>query len=239
MRKILIIAACVLSCAGFATAQEEESSFSFETGFDAVNRYIWRGLQFSDSPNLQPSMSLGYKGLSLTGWGSYAMGNNYAEIDLYLSYTTHGLTLSLNDYFTEDETDLSSTNWRNWDAEETIHLVEACVSYTSPGENHPLTLTASALIYGADDLDGSAKQRYSTYFEASYPFAYQDFDFALTLGGTATQEGYYASNAGLVNVGVEAVRRIKVNDHFEIPLSMAIIYNPERDDSFFVLKLSF
>ena len=239
MRKILIIAACALSIVGTTTAQEAESSVSFETGFDAVSRYIWRGLQFSDSPNVQPYMSVGYKGLSLTGWGSYALGNNYAEIDLYLSYTTHGLTLSLNDYFTEDETDLSSTNWRNWKAEETVHLVEACVSYTTLGENHPLTLTASTLIYGADDLDETAEQRYSTYFEASYPFALDDYEFALTLGGTATDTGYYASHAGVVNVGVAAVREIKVNEHFAIPLSLAMIYNPENDDSFFVLKLSF
>ena len=235
-KSVYILLIGLLLCGGVGA--QDSTKVSFLTGFDLVNRYVWRGAQFSDSPNLQPYMSVGFGGFSLMGWGSYAMGKNYAEIDLFLSYNLKGVTLSVNDYFNEQDTALWTTNWREWDRAYTGHLVEAQLSYTTSGENHPLTLTASTLIYGAD-LDDAGEQRYSTYFEASYPFSVKDYELSITAGGTVTSDGFYSSHAGLVNVGVQAVRDIKVNDNFSIPLSLSLVYNPENDDSFMVLMLSF
>ena len=37
---------------------------------DIVSSYIWRGLD-AGSTAIQPTLGIGYKGLSLTAWGSY------------------------------------------------------------------------------------------------------------------------------------------------------------------------
>ena len=66
MKKIVLFAlGLVLS--GTALAQE-----SVETTIkgDFVNEYIWRGLKLGDVA-VQPTLGVGYKGLSLTSWGSY------------------------------------------------------------------------------------------------------------------------------------------------------------------------
>jgi hypothetical protein len=57
------------------------------------SQYIWRGLELSkDSVVIQPSVTLGYKGVSLNVWGNLDTdneaygGNKYNETDLTLAY---------------------------------------------------------------------------------------------------------------------------------------------------------
>ncbi|PZX17411.1 hypothetical protein LX69_01460 [Breznakibacter xylanolyticus] len=236
-KKQLSLALAFILIPLFSPAQDS-TKVSFDGGFDMVSRYIWRGLQFSDSPNLQPYATFSYGGLSLMGWASYATGKNYAEIDLYLSYSTKGLTLSINDYYNEDETNLSATNWTEWRKDYTGHLVEACLTYTTPSDKHPITITASTFIFGYD-RDDEGQQLYSTYFEAAYPFIINDYNLSAFAGATLTDNGFYASNTGFVNVGIQAEKDIRITEQFSVPLNLSIVHNPQNDDSFFVVKLSF
>ena len=68
---------------------------SFKIKGDLVSRYIWRGLNVNDQPNIQPSAALGYSGFELGLWGSYGLANQgpsdeyYStsqEIDTWLGY---------------------------------------------------------------------------------------------------------------------------------------------------------
>jgi len=96
---VLFISLCLISVGSMG---QEESNVSFDAGVDFYSRYVWRGLLFTDAPSIQPYMSLTKGGFTIMAWGSYATSKNYAYIDLFLSYTTGGLTINLNDYFTED-----------------------------------------------------------------------------------------------------------------------------------------
>ena len=65
--------------------------FSVTAGADLVSRYVWRGLDVNQAPNLQPSITLSAYGLSAGFWGSYSLDNysnsTYSqEIDTWLSY---------------------------------------------------------------------------------------------------------------------------------------------------------
>jgi len=225
-----------LSVFTFASLAQDKSNYELSTGVDVCSRYIWRGLMFSDAPNIQPYMSVSWKGLTLMGWGSYATSKNYAEIDAFLSYKTHGLSINVNDYFSENEQDLRSSNYTQWHDTLTAHLIETSIDYVLPIEQFPLKLTASVFVYGAD-LNTQKKQNYSTYFEACYPIKKGDYDVSLFAGAT-TKRGYYASDAGFVNVGVKASRNIKITDTFSIPLGSSIIYHPQNKVIFFVVSLS-
>ena len=68
MKKIVILAmGMVLS----STALAQEKIETTISG-DIVSSYIWRG-QDLGSVALQPTLGVGYKGLSLTAWGSYGL----------------------------------------------------------------------------------------------------------------------------------------------------------------------
>ena len=67
---------------------------------DLVSSYIWRG-QDLGSTAIQPTLGVGYKGLSLTAWGSYGLVNadDVKEFDLTLDYTIGGLSIGITDYW--------------------------------------------------------------------------------------------------------------------------------------------
>ena len=82
-------------------AVQKQSDFEFHLDGDIVSKYLWRGLDLGQV-SLQPEMSLSWKGLSLTAWGSVALSNpnDNTEIDLTLSYETGGFSCGVVDYWT-------------------------------------------------------------------------------------------------------------------------------------------
>ena len=70
MKKIVIFAmGLVLS----STTHAQENIETTISG-DFVSSYIWRG-QDLGSAAVQPTLGVGYKGMSLTAWGSYGLAN--------------------------------------------------------------------------------------------------------------------------------------------------------------------
>jgi hypothetical protein len=52
----------------------KESSLSVQTEVDLSSRYIWRGLELSKGPVLQPSVDVGFGDFKLNGWFNYELG---------------------------------------------------------------------------------------------------------------------------------------------------------------------
>ena len=182
-------------------------------------------------------MSATWRGLTVMTWASYALSNNYAEIDLFLSYNIGGLTLNLNDYFSENELNMASTSYTEWRDTLTSHLIETSVVYQLPIEMLPISFTASIFLYGAD-LNESSEQNYSMYFEANLPFKAGNNDCSVFIGGSP-YKGYYASDAALVNLGMSAMRDIQINNDFSIPLSTSLVFHPYNKDVFFTVGITF
>jgi hypothetical protein len=221
-------------------AQDEakkESPHYLSVHADVMSRYIWRGLVFSPAVNIQPLVDYTYKGLSVGSWGSYGVGTNYFETDLYLSYSLGNLSITLFDYYNEMETAMDSVNYFNFKAGETWHMLEATLAYTI-SEDFPLTVTAATFFYGADYNYTDKKQFYSTYLELAYAFSVKEVSANVFLGG-CLNKGLYADKAAIVNVGVKAVKNIKLSDTFELPISGSFILNPYAEDVFLVLGLHF
>ena len=92
-RYLAITAVAVLAGQTLAHAEEaEKPTASLDLG--VFSQYIWRGLELSkDSLVIEPSLTLGYKGVSLNVWGNLDTnndvygGNKYTETDITLSYS--------------------------------------------------------------------------------------------------------------------------------------------------------
>jgi hypothetical protein len=94
MRRYLAIAAvAVLTSQTIVHAEEaEKPTAGLDLGL--FSQYIWRGLELSkDSLVIQPSVTIGYQGVSLNVWGNLDTdneaygGSKYNETDLTLSYS--------------------------------------------------------------------------------------------------------------------------------------------------------
>ncbi len=249
-KKYLLILSVVVLLLGTTSIQSYSSSLpvveedtvpslSFSLNADIVSRYIWRGLPLSQNPNIQPYASMTYRNVTFGAWGSYAISEPYAEVDLFLSWDVGAFTLTLNDYYNEDETDMSVNNYFQFSDRDTIvtpHSLEGQITFNGT-DGFPLSLTLATFFYG-NDRNEDNKNYFSTYLELGYEHSIGENTLSWFLGGTVN-EGFYADKAAVVNMGVTASRELKFSESFTMPVSASLILNPDAKDIFFVFSLTF
>ena len=143
-------------------------------GADIVSDYIWRGQDFGDV-SLQPELSVAWKGLSLSAWGSVGLSDkdDAQELDLTLSYETGGLSFGIIDYW-DDGDDQPYFYYKNPD---TAHSFEGFVSY----DFGPVGASWQTYFAGSD-YQADGKRAYSSYFELAAPFRLASCDWDARFG---------------------------------------------------------
>jgi len=228
MKKIVLFAmGLVLS--GTALAQDK-----VETTIkgDFVNEYIWRGLKCGDVA-VQPTFGVGYKGLSLTAWGSYGLSNkdDVKEFDLTLGYTIGGLNIGITDYWFSEGLDLDARYFK-YDAHGTNHLFEANIGY----DFGPVALQWYTNFAGNDGLSKSGKRAYSSYVEANVPFRLITVDWTATAGAVPYATTTYGTTGfAVTNLSLRATKEIKVTKSFSIPIFGQLTGNPCSQKVYLVL----
>ena len=222
------VAGAVFMLSLFATAQDRvEASLSA----DLVSSYIWRGLDMGNAA-VQPSLSVGWKGLSLSAFGSLGLVNNtgadYAmrEIDFSLEYSVGGFTVGLEDQY-EDAEGLKP---RFFDfTENGAHLLEAYVAYDFGfmrlGWHVNLSGPADTYINEA----GVRKHVHASYCELSAPFTLGGLDWMGTLGVVPyASKGFYNNGSGLTvtNVSLRANKALNISHAFRSNMHAELIANP-------------
>lgn len=155
----------------FPVAAEGQDKVEASVGADLVSSYIWRGQELGDV-SIQPSVSLSWKGLSLTVWGSASWGREYAkEFDLTLGYAVKGFSVSVTDYSFSKGTNFKtgtdiSGKYFHFGSNSTLHVYEAQVGY----DFGFLAVNWYTNIGGNDGLKKDGKRAYSSYVSLSAPF---------------------------------------------------------------------
>ena len=198
---------------------------------DFVNEYIWRGLKLGDVA-VQPTLGVGYKGLSLTAWGSYGLSNkdDAKEMDLTLAYSTGGLNIGVTDYWFSAGLDPDNRYFR-YNAHSTNHVFEAFASYDFG--------VASVGWYtnfaGNDGTNKDGKRAYSSYVEAVVPFSLAGVDWTATADAVPYASTYYGTTGfAVTNVTLRATKDIRVSDSFSIPVFGQLTGNPCAQKAYLV-----
>lgn len=236
INKIQILSViCVIFTFQTLIAQENTSSVDF--GGDLVSRYVWRGMNLSNSPAIQPYIEYSKGNFALGTWASYTFSKEpFQELDLYLSYNIGVVTLGLNDYFvTIDSLDYVN-NYSDWNQSTTGHALEGVLTI-SDIPNIPLSLTAGVMLYGAD-IDDSGDNLYSTYIELGYDFSVGDIE-ANSFVGITPSNGLYSDAFNVVNVGVTFSKEVSISEELSLPVSSSFIINPDMGNSYLVFAFSF
>lgn len=234
MKKLRMSILLLLLTVFFANARE---SASFDMGMDLMNRYVWRGLNLSSSPVIQPYLEYNKGNFTLGTWGSYALSQEpYQEVDVYASYSINNLTITINDYFNPLDSMLVTHNYFDWNSNTTSHAIEAIFELSDlPGI--PLSLTAGVFIFG-NDKNESGSNYYSTYLEAGYDFNIGE-QAVHSFVGITPSEGLYNDEFGVVNMGLSLTKEIALTDRFNLPLNASFSLNPSQKIVFFVAGVSF
>jgi len=227
MKKIVLFAmGLVLSSTTLAQDKVETTIKA-----DFVSEYIWRGLKSGDVA-VQPTFGVGFKGLSLTAWGSYGLSNkdDMKEFDLTLAYSTGGFNIGITDYWFSEGLDPDARYFK-YDAHGTNHLFEANIGY----DFGPVALQWYTNFAGNDGLNKSGKRAYSSYFEASVPFRLVTVDWSATAGAVPYATTTYGTTGfAVTNLTLRATKDIKVSKSFSIPIFGQVTANPCAQKAYLV-----
>jgi hypothetical protein len=236
MKKIVLLAMGLVMSMTAIAQDEIESESKIETAIsgDIVSSYIWRG-QDLGNVSLQPTLGIGYKGLSLTAWGSVGLTNSddTKEFDLTLAYTTGGFNIGITDYWFNAGLD-PDNRYFMYNAHSTNHVFEANIGY----DFGFASLQWYTNFAGNDGVNESGKRAYSSYVEASVPFKLATVDWTATVGVIPYATTFYnewTSGFSVTNLALKATKDIKITDSFSIPIFGQVVANPRTQKAYLVL----
>ena len=237
-RSIIILALTLIGVSAFsnrASATEKESNFTYEVGTDVVTSYLWRG-QNLGGLSVQPSVTLGWRGLYVSGWANIGADNwkfNYLnpELDITVGYDNYGVKLDMTHlyYFYGDKYFKGLGDANNEYSQSTIE-VHAGIDVSEWASIVPLTVDWYTTVLGYDPVldedgnvvrneNGNAKRAYSTYIQVGYDITLPlDIILGIKVGFTPWQ-GMYSDYAevwtngqtvGINNIQLRAEREFEL-----------------------------
>ena len=231
MKKIVLLAIALVMGMTAIAQDKIETTISA----DIVSQYIWRG-QDLGSVSLQPTLGVGYKGLSLTAWGNVGLSDSddAKEFDLTLGYTTGNLNIGITDYWVSKDGGDPQGRYFKYDAHGTNHVFEANIGYDFGFMN-----VQWFTDFAGNDYKANGKRAYSSYLEATVPFKLITIDWAATAGVVPFEsEAYHTSGFSVTNLTLRATKDIHVTKSFSIPIFGQITANPCAQKAYLVFGLT-
>lgn len=222
----------------FTTIKAADADSVFIYKIDFANRWIWRGMNFSETPAIQPTFAYKKNKLKFTVWGSYGFGREkYEEIDFIADYDLFkGFNIGVIDYFGFRDTINDRQHFLNLGPRTTGHLLDGQIIYTLPGKV-PLSFLWSTWFWGADKNETKEENNYSSYFEISYNKKIQSNRYGF-LAGMTPWKGFYNKGLGIVNIGAKVGTDLHVTDRMKIPTEMALYVNPQTQNIYLTVTLT-
>ena len=222
MKKIVLFALGLVASAT-ALAQDEKEKVETTVAADIVNQYIWRGLDCGNV-SIQPTLGIGYKGLSLSAWGNVGVSkDDVKEFDLTLGYTTGGFNIGITDYWFSVGGDDPDNRYFKYDAHSTNHVFEANIGY----DFGVASIQWFTNFAGNDGENKNGKRAYSSYAEVAVPFKLATCDWTATAGVVPYYSTYYSTTGfAVTNLSLRADKEIKITDSFSVPVFGQVVANP-------------
>lgn len=215
----------------FQTELKAQDKVEAEVAADVVNQYIWRGQELGNT-GVQPSLSVSYKGLSVSAWGNVGLTNpdDTKEFDLTLSYSVGGLSLGVTDYWFN-----TAHKYFSYKEGQSSHIYETWAGY----DFGPLNLTWFTNFAGDDGVNKDGKRAYSTYLECNVPFKLGGLEWNTTAAVVPHATSLYGTTGfSVVNLGVKATKEISISDKFSLPVFAGITTNPCAEKAYLVFGVT-
>lgn len=218
------------------SAQEHAES---DIGADIVSGYIWRGQDLGNI-SIQPSASISYKGLWLSGWGSVGFDkDDTKEFDLTLGYKTKGFSISITDYWFD-----GGAGYFHYGARNTSHVFEAQIGY----DFGFIAVNWYTNFAGNDGINKKGERAYSSYFSLAAPFKLGGLDWYAEVGATPWETSFYnksgsddfgANGFEIANISLAATKTLDITESYSLPVSAKAIWNPATEGAYFVFGINF
>lgn len=235
----VLIMCSAMSLPVYSVAQDK---FEGSAGADLVSSYIWRG-QDLGNVSIQPALSLSYKGISLSAWGSVGLDpNDTREADLTLGYSVAGFSISVTDYWFD-----GGSGYFHYREGFTNHTFEAQVGY----DFGFLSVNWYTNFAGNTGFKADGSKAYASYISVSAPFGFAGLDWEASIGATPWQNDFYAGGCNskyavemidgfaVCNVSIMASKSFHITDGWSVPVFVQLVWNPSTEAAHFVAGISF
>ncbi|TFH47406.1 MAG: hypothetical protein E4G92_05250 [Bacteroidia bacterium] len=205
---------------------QTEKSASWSAGADIYSSFVWRGTRLGSGPAIQPVIEFTSGPFTAGAWGSYDF-NDYQEVDLYISLALPaGFNIGITDYYSPE------LRYFDYSGSTGSHAFEITLDYS--GENFDLSTN-----YVINEAGGVGSLGGDFYIEAGYSFNSLRL-FAGAGNGWHTYDADEERNIFAVcNLGLEVSKIILITEHFSIPVTGQLIFNPDREQMFLVAGFTF
>ncbi|MCC5925998.1 MAG: hypothetical protein JJU41_05505 [Bacteroidetes bacterium] len=238
MKKLLLTSASFLMAAMLAIPAQTASAqeVSVDAGMTLTSRFIYRGIELGNSPNVQAMIGVNTGAFSFYGWGSHSLGQDdgaYKEVKFWANYT-----LDLGDFTLtpqiENHFDAFSDLF-DLDENTSTHVFQASARLAGKGDAAPDLFIGYAF---------GPPVEVTVYVEAGYSFTSGDY------GLRAFLSSQYSDGPGFVDlgyndkfvvnqIGVSASRTLRITDSFSVPLGISLVVNPRTERIFTAASISF
>lgn len=229
MKKVIVVW-CLFLLATGTFGQSLDSCFYLQV--DLANRWVWRGVSYSEAPLLQPSLGFTNEKWNFLIWGSYPFERRaYSEIDFTVEYQlTKQIKLGVTDFFGINDSIGAKHDFFNFRRKTTMHMLDAYF-VVAPLKKIPLSVITSLWFWGADRKAITLDQNFSSYMEVKYEKEFNLYK-AGVFAGMTFGDGFYAHKAAVVNTGVSLSKNMSVGNAFSIPIRMEFVVNPELGNTY-------
>lgn len=220
------------------TTSKPANLSNFSLSAELNMKYVWRGLEYGNSPLMFGTLGYDYKGFNAYALGGYATNGDFSEVVLGVSYTNKYFSFGFADFYYPSMSG-EDDKYIEFDNHKTGHLVESFLTVT-PFENVPMWMTLSSFIFG-NDKRADGKQAYSSYVELGYTHSFNDNNaLSLSAGANLNKSFYtrYEKGFNVANITAKYTTGIPFGK-FVLPVSGSFIYNPIIDKPFFSLSVYF
>ena len=225
--RILLSLLLIVGSLGTARAQNKVEA---DLSVDFVSSYVWRGLHLG-TPSVQPELSMGWKGLVFSVWGSTGLAEPINEIDLTVSYQIGGLKFTVIDYWDDG----TGTRYFLYRPKETGHSFEGAVEYNFG----PVAISWQTFFAGADYQRADGRRAFSSYFEVSVPFRLITLNWEARAGIVPWASDYYGTKGfAFQMVSLKATKAIPITERFSLPLFAELMAAPSTGRLYFVAGLT-
>lgn len=221
--KLFVFMVAALSATGSLSAQE------WSAGADLVSTYVWRGQRLAGT-SFQPSVEYSVGGFAIGAWGSYGFDNDGAEADLYTGYTfslgeSASLGISLTDYFFPS---IGGALQPGGYFNAHNHTFEPALTV---GVGNFSLLGAYAM-----QSTGEAGNDGATGFYGELGYSFGNLSLAVGAG-----EGAYSlsTDINVVNISLSYTKELKITHDFTLPVTGSVILNPNTEQFYAVIGISF
>lgn len=217
-----IVALAIMAVAS-SIAAKAEGKVEGTLATDIVSQYIWRGTDCGNAA-IQPTLGIGWKGLSLNAWGSVGLtsASDTRELDLTLGYSVKGFNVGITDYWFSVGNEKYGRYFLYKNGK-TNHVFEGNIGY----DFGPVSIQWYTNFAGNDGANGDGNRAYSSYVELAAPFNLVKCQWTATVGAVPYATTYYGTGGfAVTNISLKACKSFSIKDKVDIPIYATLTANP-------------